>query len=154
MAEVNKIAMRPDVQHFLFIGEKYERCGNGWKKFLENPGANTEDTLYINSATATTDTTDYTASYDIECDLMYTEATIKAVYDIAANRKIGDEAVIKHVKYDKFSNEAWEDNVAVAITSIDGEKKMSMSGSLNVRGDSKKGTFNTETGTFTPAVEG
>ena len=150
MAETaNKIAMRPQVQHYL----GGNLCGPGWKKFSENPGANTEDTLYINSTTASSDTTDYTASYDIEADLMYTEPSIKAVYDIAANRKIGEEAVLEHIKVDTFSGEAWKDSVAVSISSIDGEKKMSLTGTLNVRGESVKGTYNAETKEFTPATE-
>lgn len=154
---ISKVAMRPQVMHFLKIEGTYKRCGEGWTKFSENPGANTEDTLYINMSTATTETTDYKASYDVEADLMYTEDTIKAVYDICANRKIGAEAVIQHLKVDTFSGEAWEDSVAVAITSIDGEKKMTMSGALNVRGDSKKGTAVVSedglTATFTPATD-
>lgn len=158
MAEnVQKVAMRPDVMHYLKVSGTYRRCGDGWTKFLENPGANTEETRYINMKSSTTETTDYSASYDIECDLMHTEPTVKAVYDICANREIGDKAIIEHVKYDSFSGEAWEDSVAVAITAIDGEKKMTMSGSLNVRGDAKKGTFTPSedfsTGTFTPDVQ-
>lgn len=141
--------MRPQVIHYL--GGNV--CGGGWTKFSENPGANTDEVLYINSTTASSETTDYSASYDIEADLMYTEPSIKLVYDIAANRKIGEDAVIEHIKVDAFSGDAWKDTVAVAISSIDGEKKMSMSGTLNVRGDSVHGTYDADTNTFTPTEE-
>lgn len=150
MAEtVNKIAMRPQVKHYL----NDNLCGAGWKKFTENPGANTEETLYINSTTSSSEITDYSASYNIEADLMYTEPSIKLVYDIAANRKIGDAAVLEHIKVDEFSGEAWKDSVAVSIDSFDGEKKMSLTGTLNVRGESVKGTYNAETKEFTPTTK-
>ena len=137
MPETNKIAMRPEVVHYL----NGYLCGNGWTKFGENPGANTEDTLYINMSTASSETTDYKATYNIEADLMYTEESIAAVYDIAANRKIGSAALLEHIKIDTFSGDAWKESVAVAISSFDGEKKMKMTGTLNVRGDALHGTW-------------
>ena len=137
MPETNRIAMRPEVVHYL----NGYFCGNGWTKFAENPGANTEDTLYINMTTASSETTDYKASYNVEADLMYTEDSISAVYAIAANRKIGSEALLEHIKIDKFSGDAWKESVAVAISSFDGEKKMKMTGTLNVRGDAIHGTW-------------
>ena len=133
MPSENKIAMRPDVVHYL----NGSLCGAGWTKFAEYPGANTEETLYINMTTASSETTDYSAYYEFEADLMYTEPSIMAVYNIAANRKIGEEALLTHVKVDTFSGQSWQESVAVAVTSFDGEKKMKMKGRLYVRGNSE-----------------
>ena len=167
----NKIAMRPDVIPYLNTGTSespiWTRCGDGWKKFSENPNAQTEDTKYINSASEKTDTVSYKPQYSFECDLMYTDPTVKKVYDIAKDRKIGSDAVLDFLIVDAFdTNEdgtmtARREQLAVAVSSIDGDKKMTMSGNLNGQGDGVKGKFVKATnpkegesaGTFTPDSE-
>ncbi|MDE5578003.1 MAG: hypothetical protein K2J11_11525 [Oscillospiraceae bacterium] len=164
----NKIAMRPDVVPYLNTGTSespiWTQCGDGWKKFSENPNAQTEDTKYINSASEKTDTVSYKPQYSFECDLMYTDPTVKKVYDIAKDRKIGSDAVLDFLIVDEFDkNEdgtmtARREQLAVAVSSIDGDKKMTMSGNLNGQGDGVKGKFVKATnpaegasaGTFTP----
>lgn len=147
----NKIVMRPDVVPYLntntFDEPIWTRCGDGWTKFSENPNAQTEDTQYINSASATTDTVSYKPQYSIECDLMYTDPTIKKTYDIAKDRKTGSDAVLDFLIVDEFDTDksgamtARREQLAVAVTSIDGTNKMKMSGNLNGQGDGVKGKF-------------
>ena len=150
MADTNtKVTMRTEVKHYL--DGKF--CGLGWTKFAENPGAETEDPKYINMAASSSETVSYKPSYDIAADLMYAEPSIKAVVDIAKGRKIGDDAVLELITVDTVANKAWKESVAVAISSFDGEKKMSLTGTLSVRGDSVEGTYNEETSTFTPTTE-
>ena len=167
----NKIAMRPDVVPYLNTGTTdspiWTRCGDGWKKFSENPNAQTEDTKYINSASEKTDTVSYKPQYSFECDLMYTDPTIKAIYDIAKDRKIGSDAVRDFLIVDEFDKDeddkmtARREQLAVAVSSIDGDKKMTMSGNLNGQGDGVKGKFGNadnpssgaSAGTFTPDSE-
>lgn len=165
MADTNKIAMRPDIQVFMNTGTSeapvWSRCGKGWKKFGENPNAQTEAVQYINEASETTDTVSYAPQYSFECDLMYTDPTIKHVYSIAKDRKIGSEAVVDVLIVDAFETSGTEgsyvarrEKLAVAVSSLDGTKKMSMSGNLNGQGDGIKGTYTPGTGgtpgTFTP----
>lgn len=136
-------------------------CGKGWTKFSESPNAQTESTKYINMESETTDTTSYSPKYSFECDLMASEKTIKKVYDIAKGRKTGSDCVLPFLIIDKFDPVsgqtgkyvAWRENLAVAVSSIDGEKKMKMSGDLNGQGDTVKGTAaigNDGKITFTP----
>lgn len=152
-----KIAMRTQVQVFLNTGTGtapvWTRCGDGWKKFAENPNAQTESCQYINQASETTDTTSYSPQYSFECDLMYTDPTIKKVYDVAKDRKTGSDAVLDFLIVDTFEAGSAEgtyvarrEKLAVAVTSLDGTKKMSMSGNLNSQGDGVKGTFKPKSG--------
>ncbi len=125
----------------------WEVCGKGWTKFSESPNAQTESTKYINMDSETTDTTSYSPKYSFECDLMASERSIKKVYRIAKERKTGSECVLPFLIIDKFDPVdgqegkyvAWRENLAVAVSSIDGEKKMKMSGDLNSQGDTVKG---------------
>lgn len=126
-------------------------CGKGWRKFSESPNAQTESTKYINMESETTDTTSYSPKYGFECDLMSSERTIKEVYTIAKGRKTGSDCVRPFLIIDKFdpvedADEnggkkyvAWYEKLAVAVSSIDGDKKMTMSGDLNAQGDTVKG---------------
>lgn len=153
------VIMRPDIIPFMNLGTdeepQWEQCGEGWKKFSENPNAQTESTQYINQASETTDTVSYSPQYSIEIDLMYDEPTIKKVYDIAKNRLTGAEAVVDMCIVDSFRGKeegkyyARRENLAVAINNIDGTKKMSMTGNLNCQGDGVSGTFELGTKTFT-----
>lgn len=157
------IAMRTDIWVFLNTGTKetpvWTRCGNGWKKFAENPNAQTEATKYINQASETTDTVSYSPQYSFECDLMYDDKTIKRVYDIAKNRKTGSDAVLDFLIVDAFGEAeqdgyvARRENLSVAVSNLDGEKKMSMSGNLNGQGDGIIGKFDKDSKTFTPDDE-
>lgn len=123
----------------------WEICGKGWTKFSESPNAQTESTKYINMESETTDTTSYSPKYGFECDLMALERSIKRIYDIAKGRKTGSECVLPFLIIDKFDPVegggyvAWYEKLAVAVSSIDGEKKMKMSGDLNGQGDTVKG---------------
>lgn len=137
--------------------DKFERMGHGWSKISENPNAQTESTQYVDSDTATTDTTSYEPNYAVECDLMAAEPTIKKVYDICQDRMTYDDCILDCVKVLAFEDTdgltevtAYREKLAVAISSIDGTKKMTMSGNLNGQGDGIKGKFNLKTLTFTP----
>lgn len=48
VATENKIAMRPDIEVYMNLDKAdapvWSRCGKGWKKFAENPNAQTEST--------------------------------------------------------------------------------------------------------------
>lgn len=120
-------------------------CGRGWRKFSESPNAQTESVKYINMESETTDTTSYSPKYAFECDLMASERTIKEIYSIAKGRKTGSDCVRPFLVIDKFDRVdnggyvAWYEKLAVAVSSIDGDKKMTVSGDLNAQGDTVKG---------------
>lgn len=162
MAEA--IAKRSQVHVYMNTGTAespvWTRLGKGWKKFTENPNAQTESTLYICDDSSTTDVTSYEPNYAFECDLMHTNEAIKRIYDIAKGRKTGPECVVDIVTVDAFEETeenkvctAYREDLSVQVTSIDGEKKMSMSGNLNGQGDGIKGKFDLSTKTFTADSE-
>lgn len=160
---MNAIAMRPEIQIYFNLGTEavpsWKRCGNGWIKFAENPNAQTESVLYINQSSESKDTVSYSPEYSVEADLLYNDPTVKLVYGIAKDRKTGSDATIDVViadAFDKLENGACvarRERLSVAITSLDGQKKMKMTGSLNGQGDGVKGSFNIESLTFTPEGE-
>ena len=165
MAETaQKIAKRSEVHVYMNTGTSasptWVRLGKGWKKFSENPNAQTESVQYICDDSATTDTTSYEPNYAFECDLMHTNEAIKKIYDIAKGRKTGSDCIVDIVTVDAFEETdsskectAYRENLSVQVSSIDGEKKMSMSGNLNGQGDGVKGKFDLTTKTFTPDGE-
>jgi len=163
MAENNGVVMRTKIVPAMNLGTDdapdWVVCGNGWKKFSENPNAQTESTKYINMESETTDTVSYSPKYSFECDLMAAERTVKEIYGIAKGRKTGADCVRPFLIIDKFDKAdgsgfvAWYEKLALAVSSIDGEKKMTVSGDLNGQGDTVKGVATIdETGkiTFTP----
>ncbi|MCM1578086.1 MAG: hypothetical protein NC078_04725 [Ruminococcus sp.] len=164
MNKENKIAMRSQVHGYMNMGdgenEKWERLGQGWKKFSENPNAQTESVQYIDSDSETTDTVSYSNQIAFEYDLMYTENSIKKVYDIAKQEKVGDEALVDILTVDAFEETSGMEEVtayrrksSVAVSSLDGTKKMTMSGNLNAYGNTTIGKFNLKTLKFTPDTE-
>ncbi len=161
MAENKDIVKRSRIHHYMNLGTKeapkWSRMGKGWKKISENPNAQTESTQYICDDSATTDTTSYEPNYAFECDLMQSDEAIKKVYDIAKNRMTYGDCIVSVVHVDAFeetaSNKkctAYLEELAVQVTSIDGEKKMAMTGNFNGQGDGIKGKFNLTTLEFTP----
>lgn len=137
----------------------FQRMGHGWSKLTENPNAQTDNVQYIDADSATTDTTSYEPNYSFEADLMAGEPTIKKVYDICQDRKTYEDCILDCVKVLAFEDEAgtgtakvtaYREKLSVSVSSIDGTKKMTMSGTLNGQGDGIKGKFNLKTKTFTP----
>lgn len=93
----------------------------------------------------TTDTVSYSPKYSFECDLLASERTVKEIYGIAKGRKTGSDCVRPFLVIDRFDPVtgggfvAWYEELAIAVSSIDGEKKMRVSGDLNGQGDTVKG---------------
>lgn len=165
MAETeNTIVQRPQIHHYMNLGTKaapnFLRMGKGWKKITENPNAQTESVQYVCDYSETTDTTGYAPNYAFECDLMHGDEAIKRVYDIAKGRKTYGDCIVQVVTVDAFeetadntSCTAYLEDLAVQVTSIDGTKKMSLTGNFNGQGDGIKGKFDLKTLKFTPDSE-
>lgn len=135
----------------------WERMAKGWSQLTENPNAQTESTQYICDESETTDTTSYTPSYAFIADLMVSEPTVKKIYDICQDRMTYGDCLIDCVKVRAFETPdeggcvtAYREQLSVAVSNIDGNKKMTMSGNLNGQGDGIKGKFNIKTKVFTP----
>lgn len=161
MAENKEIVKRSSIHHYMDLGTaekpKWERLGKGWSKVSENPNAQTDSVQYICDDSATTDTTSYEPNYAFECDLMKADGPIKKIYNIVKNRMTYGDCIVRMVHVDAFEETednkvctAYLENLSVQVTSIDGEKKMKMTGSFNGQGDGIKGKFNLDTLEFTP----
>lgn len=161
MAENNDIVKRSSVHHYMDLGTadkpNWSRLGKGWSKITENPNAQTESVQYICDDSATTNTTSYEPNYAFECDLMKADEAIKKIYDIVKNRMTYGDCIVRIVHVDAFEADeknkectAYLENLSVQVSSIDGEKKMKMTGNFNGQGDGIKGKFNLETKVFTP----
>lgn len=162
MAETeNTIVQRPQIHHYMNLGTKdapdFVRMGKGWKNINENPNAQTESVRYVCDYSDTTNTTGYAPNYAFECDLMAADRAIKRIYDIAKGRKTFGDSIVQVVNVDAFeetsdnsSCTAYLEDLSVQVTSIDGERKMALKGSLNGQGDGIKGKFDLKTLKFTP----
>lgn len=157
--DMTKTAQRVEVIPFMeTAADTWEQMGDGWTKFTENPGAQTKTKRFINATDETETTTSYKRKFDFECDLRFNSPSIKKVYDIATEGKIGSNALVTVVVADMFGTAvsgaypARKFSLAVAVSNLDGEDEMKMSGSFNGQGDAVKGTFNPTTGVFTADV--
>ncbi len=152
---------RSKIHHYLNMSSseepQWERMGKGWSQMNENPNAQTESVRYICDDADTTNTTGYTPNYAFTADLMSKQETVKKVYEICQDRKTYDECLVDMLKVLAFEAEsdegtvtAYREQAAVAVSSIDGTNKMTLSGNFNVQGDPVKGKFDLKTKTFTP----
>ncbi len=161
----NSIVKRTQIRHYMDLGTadkpKYTRMGDGWTKFDDSSSAQTESTKYINMDTQQEDTTSYKVAYAFECDLMYSDPTIKEIYRIYKDRKVLSECEKKVLTVDMFDgNEtdgynAYLETLAVAPSGItENNNKMKMSGNFNGKSDPIHGKFipDGNGGTFTPST--
>lgn len=150
----NTIVKRTQLEHYMDVSSsetpQWARMGDGWSKFDDATSAQTESTKYINMDTESTDTTSYKTAYNFECDLMYTDPTIKKVYEIYKNRKVLSDCLVKILTVEKFNAVSGVDNgyvarmetcaVAPSGTS-ETNNKMKLSGAFNGLGDPVIGKF-------------
>ncbi len=155
------VVQRTDIVPYMNTGASKEsptwtQMGAGWTKFSESPNAQTKSKKYINEKTERESVTRYKPKFDFEADLMHEDLTIKKVYEIQRDRAVGADAIVDVLVVDKFTDEEPADgyparrmDLAVSVSSVDGDDDMTISGSLNGQGDDIKGKFKTGTKTFT-----
>lgn len=155
--------MRHEIADYLNTGtestKEWALMGAGFTSIDEEPNAQTDSVKYVNDRSTTTSIIGYETSFSFEADHIKEEAAIDAIYNIARNHHIGSDAELEYCRVELWNAaegtntfEARLFRVAVEVSSMSGENKMGMSGSLNCIGDPVLGTFNTQTRTFTPAT--
>lgn len=148
----NTIVKRTQLEHYMDVGSaetpQWARMGDGWSKFDDATSAQTESTKYINMDTESTDTTSYKTAYNFECDLMYSDPTIKKVYEIYKNRKVLGDCLVKILTVEKFNAASGGGYVARMETcavapsgTSENNNKMKLSGAFNGLGDPVIGKF-------------
>ena len=133
--------------------------GAGFTTLDEEPNAQTDTVQYVNDKSSTTSVVGYETSFPYEAEQIADEEAIDFIYTIGRNHYIGADAETEYCRVELWNPatgtntfEARKFKVAVEVSSITGEKKMSLSGNLNTIGDPVLGTFNTTTKRFTEAA--
>lgn len=133
--------------------------GTGFTTLNEEPNAQTDTVKYVCDKSSSTSIVSYDTKFPFEAEQIKDEDAIDAIYTIARNHYIGSDAEMEYCRVELWNRgtganvfEARKFTVAVEVSSISGENKMSMSGNLNAIGDPILGTFNTSTKAFTPAA--
>lgn len=140
---------KPDVPDWVLMGV-------GFTTLDEEPNAQTDTVKYVCDKASSTSVTGYDTTFPFEAEQIKEEKAINDIYKIARNHALGSDAERDYLRVELWNPgeaentfEARKFRVAVAVSEISGENKMSMSGNLNAVGDPVFGTFNTTTKTFT-----
>ncbi len=145
--------------------EVWSLCGKGFTKLDESPNPQTESKTYIHEKTASPSIKSYEPSFPFEAELWRGEESIKKIYEVGRQRKVGSEAVIDFVATDFTVDEsgatvgtptARRMNMAVEISDLitgEGGEVLTMSGNLNQVGEAVEGTFDLTTKKFTETSE-
>ncbi|MBQ8569328.1 MAG: hypothetical protein IJ446_08935 [Oscillospiraceae bacterium] len=152
--EGERVAQRTDIEVYMEINTvSYAQCGAAWLVFSESPNAQTKSRKFINEKTERSNITRYAPQWSFECLLMYDRPEIKKLYDIVKQRKTGSDTVVTFIVVDKFDKDsARMVRAAVQITSLDDDDDMIIKGTFYNQGDEVLGTFDTNTGVFTPSA--
>lgn len=137
--------------------ESYALMGAGFSSLDENPSATVDKTAFINDKSASGSITGYEVTFPFDTQLIYDEAAIAQIYDIARNQRTGGEAEAYYVRVELFKGEsgtafpARRFKVAVEVTSVSGAgtEIVRVAGNLHQVGNFEDGTFDTSTKAFT-----
>lgn len=132
--------------------------GTGFTTLDEEPGAEVETTKYVNEVTSSSEIVSYEASFPFEADQYMGQEAVEALYEVGRNHYVGEDAEFEYVRVELWNGdatsgyEARKFKVAVEVSSISGENKQVISGTLHTIGDPTLGTFVVSTLTFTEAT--
>ena len=162
----DKSIMRHQIADYLNIGEEQEEysfMGAGYNTLDENPSAQTDGKIYISNKAQTNYIKSYQTQFPFDTDLMKSETTVMALYDVGRNQKTGAGAEKDYVRVELFRPIDGKDNtymarkfrVSVEVSGIagGGGETVKVTGNLNNVGDFVDGEFNTVTKTFTASSE-
>lgn len=161
-----KIAKRHQYADYLNIGttasKNWVLMGTGFTKIDEEPGAQTETSKYVNEVTSSTEIVSYETSFPFDADQVLTEDAIDALYQVGRNHYVGEDAEFEYCRVELWNPVSDESTtlfearlftVAAEISSISGDNKQVVSGTLHAIGDPTEGTFDTSSNTFESASE-
>ena len=162
MSSNRKVLKRHEYADYLNIGTtatpNWVLMGTGFTTLDEEPGAQSESVKYVNEKSASSEVVSYETKFPFEADQIMEQEAINDIYTIARNHYIGEDAEREYCRVELWNRasantyEARKFIVSVEVSSFTGEKKQTISGTMNAVGDPVIGTFNTNTKTFTPAA--
>lgn len=162
MPNNRRVIKRHEYADFLNVGTtaspNYVLMGTGFTTLDEEPGAQSESVQYVNEKSSSSEVVSYETKFPFEADQIMEQDSISDIYNIARNHCIGSDAEREYVRVELWNRasantyEARKFVVSVEVSTFSGEKKQTISGTMNAVGDPVIGTFNTSTKTFTPAA--
>jgi len=162
MPNNRRVIKRHEYADFLNVGTtaspNYVLMGTGFTTLDEEPGAQSESVQYVNEKSSSSEVVSYETKFPFEADQIMEQDAISDIYNIARNHCIGSDAEREYVRVELWNRasantyEARKFVVSVEVSTFSGEKKQTISGTMNAVGDPVLGTFNTSTKTFTPAA--
>lgn len=162
MPNNRRVIKRHEYADFLNVGTtaspNYVLMGTGFTTLDEEPGAQSESVQYVNEKSSSSEVVSYETKFPFEADQIMEQDAISDIYNIARNHCIGSDAEREYVRVELWNRasantyEARKFVVSVEVSTFSGEKKQTISGTMNAVGDPVIGTFNTSTKTFTPAA--
>ena len=156
--------MRNRIADYLNIGTTdapdFVVMGAGFTALDEQLNAQTESRAYISDTNLSTHTTSYQPQFAYKVDLMDDVDVITELYDIGADRLVGEAAQRDYVRVDlwkggmenEYPARLFRVEVQPDSNSGSGAAIVQVTGNLNQLGDAVKGTFNTVTRTFMKVV--
>lgn len=162
---LKEVTQRHEIADYINVGtiaeEKYALMGAGFTALGESPNAQTKTKKYINEKASTTNVNSYQPQFDFEADQIKDDEAVQFIYNVGRNEKTGSECITQYVRVELWNPVDGEDNVftarkfnvAVVVSSMDGEDDQVISGSLNAQGDFIDGKFDTKTRTFTEITQ-
>ena len=155
------VVQRHQIADYLNIGTSespnWVLMGVGFTSLNETFGAESESSKYVNEASESSSVTSYKSAFPFEAHLIKSQEAVNALYTVGRNHLVGAEAEFEYCRVELFEGKASAEStyaarkflVSVEASSLEGDKKQSVKGNLNVVGDPVDGNFNTKTPAFT-----
>lgn len=155
------VVQRHQIADYLNIGTSespnWVLMGVGFTSLNENFGAESESSKYVNEASESSSVTSYKSAFPFEAHLIKSQEAVHALYTVGRNHLVGAEAEFEYCRVELFEGKASAEStyaarkflVSVEASSLEGDKKQSVKGNLNVVGNPVDGYFNTKTPAFT-----
>lgn len=154
--------IRNMIADYLEVGGKLELCGVGFTKLDESPGAQSDNTTYINEITSSADIIGYETEFPYEFDAVPSQKALYTLWKDGRDHHTGEAAQHIYVRVELFNSIGTPSKTSAEYTARqfivsnevsdftgDGGQKINASGTLHAVGDPIQGKFDTVTKTFT-----
>lgn len=154
--------IRNMIADYLEVNGKMELCGIGFTKLDESPGAQSDNTTYINETTSSADIIGYATEFPYEFDAVPAQKALYTLWKDGRDHHTGEAAQHTYVRVELFNPISTPSKTAAEYTARqftvsnevsdftgDGGQKINASGTLHAVGDPVFGKFDTVSMTFT-----
>lgn len=155
--------IRSSITDYLEVRGKMELCGIGFTKLDESPGAQSDNTTYINETTSSSDIIGYETEFPYEFDAVPSQRALYTLWKDGRDHHTGADAQHTYVRVEMFNPigtpgpdsaeyTARKFVVSNEVSSFSGGggQKITASGTLKAVGDPVQGKFDTVSMEFIP----